>query len=82
MNCLLLTGLWNTFRWRDLLHIGSFMDGKITRSSFPRIHNPKGHSVLMLVLKEVGNRVMAADIKWGCLSQKTVFSSTAGLDRR
>ncbi len=82
MNCLLLTGLWNTFRWRDLLHIGSFMDGKITCPSFPRIHNPKGHRVLMLVLKEVRNRVMAADIKWDRLSQKTVFSSTAGLDRR
>ncbi len=39
------------------------MDGKITCPSFPRIHNPKGHRVLMLVLKEVRNRVMAADIK-------------------
>lgn len=57
------------------------MDGKITLPTFPRIHDPKGHRVLMLVLKEVRNRVMAADIKWSRLSQKTVFGSIAGLFR-
>jgi len=61
--------------------IWEFYGWKITLPSFPIIPDPKGHCVLMLVLKEVRNRVMAADIKWSRLSQKTVFSSTFALFR-